>query len=308
MKYKQITIITSAEFSDIVSLSLIDAGSEGVSVFDSNELLNCLKETNWDYLDENFLKDAPQSVMVSGYFSLDFDESVIEKEAEYLKKTAEIETGPLEISVSIINSSDWENVWKKYYKPIKINKIAIVPKWLKNPYKTAVGVFINPGMAFGTGNHETTSMCISLMQKTELNEKCVADVGCGSGILGICALKLGAKSCTFIDTDPNAVKAAKENCEYNALNENCEIIEASLFENNGKTYDVIFANLTADILKILYPSLDAHLKTGGKIVISGIIAQRATEIEETFYKNFKLIEKSEKNDWRAYLLEKTKAE
>lgn len=304
MKYKQIAVATTSEFSDIISVILCENGSEGASVSDKEELNNALKDFSWDYLDENFFSSLSDICLVSGFFDLEFDQNIILKELENLRQASLINTGSLEMFVEIIDSQNWENVWKKYYKPIKIKNISVVPSWLKNRHKNTVPVYINPGMAFGTGSHETTLMCIELMQGIEIENKTVSDVGCGSGILGICALKLGAASCDFYDTDPNAVKATSQNLEFNKTAGVYEIFEGSVKKADGKRADIILANLTADILIMLYETFVSMQNSGSKLIISGIIQKRLKEVEKVFYKDYKVVKMRSKNDWRALILEK----
>lgn len=303
MKYRQITINTTHDFSELAAEVLTEAGSEGVVITDDEEMRSILKNTHWDYVDEKLLGSCSPVVRVSGFFDVGFDISVIENELLSVRERSEFDTGSLELTSLIIDSCDWENVWKKYYKPIKIKNISVVPMWLKNTHKNTTPVFINPGMAFGTGSHETTSMCIELMQSVPLKDKLCADVGCGSGILGVCALKLGAKKCLFTDTDPNAVRAAEENCSYNGV-AGAEIITGSLLEQSGERFNLVLANLTADLLTMLYRNLSAHVENSGKIIISGIIKERLDEVKKVYSGGFNVLKEISKGEWRALLMEK----
>ncbi len=304
MKWQKITVSTTHEFEELVSSSMLDFGSDGVSVTDYAEFRDAVKNRIWDYIDEKLLEKDDGTVLVSGYFPVDFDKSELEKELAEIKARSPFCAGSLETRSETVDSATWENVWKDYYKPIKSGRLTIVPKWLKNPYPETVPVYINPGMAFGTGSHETTGMCVELMQLADVNGKAVADVGCGSGILGICALTLGAQSCTFIDNDEIAVAATKENCGYNGVSGRAKIVEGSLLDGEDTKFDVVLANLTVDLLLMLKSGIDSNLKSGGRAVFSGIINGRENEITQAFGTGYKLIKAERRGEWHALLLEK----
>lgn len=160
MKYKQLTVVTNSEYADIISLDLIEAGSEGTSVTDAADVRDVLKnETFWDYCDETLLREDPR-VIVRGFFAEDAGLSDLQARIDGYGAAA----GPPEQSVSLLDSADYENEWKKYYRPIEIGRLVVVPKWLRYD-GNLTEVRIDPGMAFGTGSHETTAMCLELMQK-----------------------------------------------------------------------------------------------------------------------------------------------
>lgn len=304
MQWLQATIITSAECAELVSALLLDAGSEGVSVIDKRDVQEVLKsDKSWDYADDSLIGFTEERVFVSGFFAEGFDTEVLIAALDTLKKNSVYQTGSLELSVKKIESADWENEWRKYYSPIEIGEVAIVPKWLEYKGKCGVRVLIEPGMAFGTGKHETTEMCIALMQKIDLKNKTVADIGCGSGILGITALKLGAKRCVMSDIDEQAVKAACDNAAYNAVTERAEIVNGDLTERlNCEKADAVLCNLTADILLRLKPQLGAILKKGGFAIISGLIHKRADEVLNAYLSDFTLEERLSQGEWQAMLL------
>lgn len=301
MEYLQVTVCTTTEASDIVSCILIDAGSEGVSVKDSSDFKELLKsEIIWDYIDEKLLYEDKR-VYVSGFFDLDTDLSQIKNELEALKKNSVFDPGSLEVNIKTLKSEDYENVWKQYYKPIEIGKVVIVPKWIQRENDGHTEVKIDPGMAFGTGSHETTSMCVRLLNQIDLNDKVVCDIGCGSGILGITAVKLGAKSCVMSDIDSQAIKAAAENSALNGVSDKIEIICGDLALDDRK-YDAVIANITADVLIRLSKKMPRLLRAGGKIILSGVINSRADEVL-SYYKNFKLRKRIQDGEWQAFSLE-----
>ena len=304
MKWQKITVSTSHDFEELVSMAMLDFGSEGVGVTDYAEFRDAVKNRIWDYIDEKLLEKDDGTVLVSGYFPIEFDKSLLEKELAEIKSRSPFAAGSLETQSETVDSATWENVWKDYYKPIKSGKITIVPKWLENPNKDTLPVYINPGMAFGTGSHETTGMCVELMQLADMDGKSVADVGCGSGILGICSLMLGAKSCTFVDNDENAVSATKENCGYNKVVEHAKIVHGSLLDGENEKFDVVLANLTVDLLLMLKGGIDKNLKSGGSAVLSGIINGRESEILRAFESDYKLLKTERRGEWHAMLMQK----
>ncbi len=298
MNYLQVTVITTTEASDLVSCLLLDEGSEGVTIKDSSDIADMLKSgIIWDYIDESLLTHDKR-VYVSGFFDEGKNIENIYSELNELKKNCEFDVGSLEVSMSLLHSEDWENVWKQYYKPIEIGKVVIVPKWIKREKDGLIEVLIDPGMAFGTGNHETTAMCIRLLNGIDLGGKTVCDLGCGSGILGITAVKMGALSCVMSDIDSQAVEAAHSNVELNNVGDKVEVICGDLAEG-GRKYDVVIANITADVLIRLSAMVGDLLNDGGVIILSGIINARAQSVLDA-YGQFKLKERIRDGEWQAF--------
>ena len=211
-----------------------------------------------------------------------------------------------EISLEGMNEDDWAESWKQYYKPVPLGKVTIVPAWEKYEAKDGeVIIRMDPGMAFGTGTHETTRLVIRLMQDEPLADKKVLDVGTGSGILSICASKLGAKSCNAYDIDPMAVKVARENC----IADGCDNITVGVsdllrgVDLSGGKYDFCVANIVADIIIRMLPDVRSYVKEGAPLILSGIIGERADEVREAVIKTGFTVEKEIKeNDWVGMLV------
>lgn len=296
MNYLQVTVTTTTEGSDIVASLLMDEGSEGVSIIDHKDVEDLIKsDVIWDYIDDS-LKIDDKKVFVSGFYDEGKNLSSLNQKLDLLKANAAVDVGSLETSVSVNRTEDYENVWKQFYTPIEIGeKLVVVPKWLKHSDNGRNAVYIDPGMAFGTGKHETTSMCLKLLDSTDLQDKTVADMGCGSGILGIAAMKLGAKSCMMNDIDPQAVKAAKENAELNGVD--CTILLGDL-KNDGEQFDVIIANITADVLIRLSSVIESTAKKGTTVILSGIINERADDVVKAYGK-FLLKDRIKDGEWQA---------
>jgi ribosomal protein L11 methyltransferase len=215
-----------------------------------------------------------------------------------------------EISTQGLNETDWANCWKKYYKPVRIGKhVVIVPMWEEfSPEVDDVVVRMDPGMAFGTGTHETTALCAELIEKYMDRGVRALDVGTGSGILAICASKLGAAKCAACDIDPIAVRTEKENAERNdCANIDCYVSDllSDVKTIDGKAFDIVTANIVADIIIRLAPDVGAFIRPDGLFIASGIIDEREADVDAalTKYGLKKLAAKHEKG-WCAVLFKK----
>ena len=208
-----------------------------------------------------------------------------------------------------VNEEDWANSWKAYYKPLHIGKrMVIVPAWER--YEEQPGEIIvrmDPGMAFGTGSHETTRLVIELLEEIVAPEMRVADVGCGSGILAICAAKLGAKECKAYDIDPVAVRVARENIKDSGLsNVTCDVSDLLKgVDLSGGAYDLICANIVADIIIRMAPDVSAYMKDDAVLLASGIITERAEEVIGELEKNkLQVVRRLDDNGWCALVVKK----
>ena len=302
MEWLQISVSTTSECAELVSMIMYDAGSEGVLVMDDADVKELVeKKLNWDYVDEKLMRSLTGKAVVSGFFSVDFSAAEIERGLASLKENSVFPVGSLEVSSVKIDSADWENEWRKYYNPINLGKVVVVPAWQKAPDGAAYPVYIEPGMAFGTGNHETTSMCIELMQDLELKDKTVLDMGCGSGILGIAAAVLGAGAVVLSDIDPQAAEASAYNAELNKVSDKCKIILGDLNTDSCKA-DLVIANITADVLLRLRDQMNDLLKPDGAVIISGIINSRGGEIDGAYRGLFGIASKLWRGAWQALVL------
>lgn len=295
MKYKQITVNTTTDGSDLVAMVLYDCGSDGVSIYDSKDILELIKsDIIWDYIEPAVLEQSP-IVKVKGFYDVENFDSIyvnVLDGLEELKQNSPFELGSLEVEVCDLDDADWVNEWKKYYKPIHIGKIVIVPKWIK--YTTEADervVLIDPGMAFGTGSHESTRLCLELFGELDCVGKSVLDIGAGSGILGISASICGAESVYLSDIAPLAVKACHENAELNNI-KNAVITQADLLENATVKGDIVFANITADILIALSGNIGNVLKKDGYIILSGIIHKRYDDVLNAYLDKGYILDKS----------------
>ena len=260
-----------------------------------------LKTCYGDLIDEAILNADKTVAYVSVYQSAD---GGVADTLVFLRERFDSLGIKAEISVSGVNEEDWANSWKAYYKPIKIGeKIVIVPAWEKySASPEEIVVRMDPGMAFGTGTHETTRLVIKLLEKYVKNGARVADVGCGSGILAICASKLGAGECKAYDIDPVAVKVANENIKDSGLtNVTCEVSDLlKQVDRSGGAYDVICANIVADIIIRMMPDVGALMDKNSVILASGIIVERSEDVISGFEQHgFKIVERIDENGWCA---------
>ncbi|MBQ7652971.1 MAG: 50S ribosomal protein L11 methyltransferase [Clostridia bacterium] len=300
MSYK-ITITTTHDANELISDILLEGGATGISVNDPSDFDEIdLNGAVWDYLDE---KDKQGEVTVEGFFDDVSGElfSFLSQKLELVKKEMPCDVGSLDMTTEKIEDVDWLSVWKRYYKPIELEKVSVFPSWI-SPEGDKPYVRIEPGAAFGTGEHQSTKMCLTLLTKEKLEGKYVADVGCGSGILGMAALKLGARRAYFCDLDPQAIENLHVNLLLNEFDEKTYSVKtASLLDGFHDKVDVLCANITADILMKLAPTIAERLNENAVVIISGVIKERAEEVLEKYFSfGYKLKDQLEDGEWRAY--------
>ena len=261
-----------------------------------------LKTCYGDLIDESILNADKTIASVSVY--LPAERSVPECIAFLKERFAEVGLDDAKIETVGVNEEDWANAWKAYYKPIKIgSKLVIVPAWEK--YTAAEGELIvrmDPGMAFGTGTHETTRLVIGLLEKYTTPGVRMLDVGTGSGILAICASRLGAGECKAYDIDPMSVRVARENIKDSGLtNITCDqsdLLRAVDLE--GGKYGLVCANIVADIIIRMTPDVHKYIADDGVLLASGIIMERSSDVVNCFEQHgFEIVERAEENGWCA---------
>ena len=296
-------MFTTTAASELVADILSNLGSEGVGIYDKNDFLQlCKSDVVWDYVDESVLA-ASGVVRVLGYFpehSADDAEAELAKRLDRLKRDCPFETGSLETSRRVVGDEDWNVVWRKFYSPIECGGIAVVPGWIDYSPKEGVKVVkMDPGMAFGTGEHETTRLCLRLMQEGFVEGARAADLGTGSGILAVAASKLGASSVDACDIDEKAVAVAKSNCVINGVT-NVTVKRADLLAELSGRYDLILANITADILIRLAEGVAPYLAPHGRLIVSGIIAARFESVKDAFLNSgFEAVRHESDGEWHA---------
>ena len=266
-----------------------------------------LKTCYGDLIDESILNADKTIASVSVYLPAD---GGVNDTVSFLRERLDTLGIDGKISISGVNEEDWANSWKAYYKPIRIGeRVVIVPAWEKYDARPDdVVVRMDPGMAFGTGTHETTRLVIGLLEKHVKDGDTVLDVGCGSGILAICAAKLGASLCKAYDIDPVAVKVARENIKDSGLSEkvSCDVSDLlRQVDRKHVPYGIICANIVADIIIRMTPDVGALMDENSMILASGIITERAEDVIACFEQNgFRIAERVEENGWCALVVMK----
>ena len=306
----EITIHTTNEASEIVESILLDYGSTGVAIEDPTTLEENLHD-DFGTIVELSPTDYPEvGVIVKGYINeLNFDDETFNRFKDELEQLGKnINIGEFfKIETTTIQDSDWENSWKDYFDILNIGeKFVIVPTWREYENEEDKYVInIDPGMAFGTGGHETTSLCIKNLEKYVKPHDNVIDVGCGSGILSIAASYLTNGSLKAVDLDKLAVDVSRENFALNNLENRIEVEEASLLTKETKKYDVIVANILAHIIELMLEDAYKLLEDGGYFITSGIIKDKKDELLEKMLKQgFKLVEETSDNEWYSFVVTK----
>ena len=306
----EITIHTTNEASEIVESILLDYGSTGVAIEDPTTLEENLHD-DFGTIVELSPTDFPDvGVIVKGYINeLNFDDETFERFKGELEQLGQnINIGEFfKIETTTIKDSDWENSWKDYFDILNIGeKSVIVPTWREYENEENKYVInIDPGMAFGTGGHETTSLCIKNLEKYVKPHDNIIDVGCGSGILSIAASYLTDGEIKAVDLDKLAVDVSRENFALNNLENRITVEEASLLTKETKKYNVIVANILAHIIELMLDDAYKLLEDGGYYITSGIIKDKKDELLEKMLKRgFKLVEETSDNEWYSFVVTK----
>lgn len=306
----EITIHTTNEASEIVESILLDYGSTGVAIEDPTTLEENLHD-DFGTIIELSPTDFPDvGVIVKGYINeLNFDDETFTRFKGELEQLGQnINIGEFfKIETTTIKDSDWENSWKDYFDILNIGeKFVIVPTWREYENEENKYVInIDPGMAFGTGGHETTSLCIKNLEKYVKPHDNIIDVGCGSGILSIAASYLTDGEIKAVDLDKLAVDVSRENFALNNLENRITVEEASLLTKETKKYNVIVANILAHIIELMLDDAYKLLEDGGYYITSGIIKDKKDELlEKMLERGFKLVEETSDNEWYSFVVTK----
>lgn len=290
------------EMFEIVADIFQDYGSGGVVMEDPSILDS--RELQYDeVIDDKTRQNAAKVPAIKAYFPL--DERLPDKLAEIRLKLASV-LGKMPIFETLnLNEADWANAWKAYYKPEHIGKVVIKPSWeTYEQQDTEVVVELDPGMAFGTGTHPTTRLCLQTMQELIEPHSQVLDLGTGSGILAITAAKLGAATVVASDVDPVAVRVTEENVQLNGVSDKITVFEGDLLEKiDAGEYDLVTANIIADIILRLIPRLNRVVKRdSGRFVASGIIETRLDDVVSLLESHgFEVVKIVSEQEWRAII-------
>ena len=310
MKWKKFTLTTTTEAVDLISYTLDELGIEGIEIEDNIPLTE--KETKGMFID--ILPELPPDEGVAKVsFYLDEDDDIpammakVKEALEELKPFTDL--GACTFAESETEDKDWINNWKQYFKPFTVDHILIKPTWETVPeeHKDKLLIQIDPGTAFGTGMHETTQLCIRQLEKYVTPDSEVLDVGTGSGILGITALKLGAKHVFGTDLDENAITDVGENLEANGIApEQFKVVQGNIIDDKAvqdevkyEYYDIAVANILADVIIMLQKEIPVHIKKNGIFITSGIIDMKEEAVKAAFEANdaFEIVEITHQGEW-----------
>ena len=306
MKFIEFTVHTTTEGSELVADIFWNYTNYGVTVCDYNDIvaLQSDKRTFWDYMDDDVARPSGD-VLVKCFLPVDIaDENIrsILADIEELKERSAFPLGTLETARREVDGDDWIDIWKKHFRPLHIGeRVVVCPEWIEYAPKEGEAVVrLDSNMAFGTGEHETTAMCLELLQQYLRPGDAVVDVGCGSGILGIAALLMGAGFAYMTDIDYVAVQSAAHNAALNGVDGRAKIALSDLLEDADVRGQVMTANITADILCRLAGSIPKNLCPGGALILSGIIAPKLAQVIAAYEGvGLHLVKQLQRGEWYA---------
>jgi len=289
LKYLELSIHTTTEASELVAELAVEEGASGVSIYDRRDIGARGEYAKWDVIDDETLENMPKDVIVRAVF-------LIERRSDAVRAAAAISSlsedcagyplGTLECGIDERDDAEWADNWKVYFKPFKVgNRLVVKPAWEEYaPGADELVLDLDPGMAFGTGTHQTTALCLMLLEELVGEGERVIDMGCGSGILAIAAVKLGASSVLAVDFDPDAVRVARANADRNGMTDAIITKTGDLLDDPDEELlrffpcDILTVNILAAVIIRLAPSVREVVRPGGLIIASGIIRERADDV------------------------------
>ena len=303
MRYIELSLDTPAAEMDIRCDELTALGAEGFVIENEEDLQNFLENNKqyWDYVDDELCKSYSGVSRIKCYLTDDdAGHAVLDR----------IKAAFPEAVCAYTEDKDWENDWRNYYEPIEVGKrLVVVPEWLDVPDDGRLALRLDPGIAFGTGSHPTTKLCLAALEDYVSESTQVLDIGCGSGILGIGSLILGAKHCTGCDVDPKSPEAAMANAALNGIGEDrLSLCAGDILKDNsmrrrlGGGYNLVLANIVADVIISLSAFARQFMAEDGIFICSGIIDDRAAEVEATLKSNgFEILQHTSEEEWHCFV-------
>lgn len=321
MKWLELKLDTSPAGLDPVSQLLEEQGITGLVIDDEGDFRDFLEHNHqyWDYVDEELMQEKQGLCRITFYLSDDpegYHRLAQVRMALSQLKAAHPEYAPLLLTMNNLEDADWENNWKQYYKPMEIGeRLLVIPEWEQEnvkgqaKYAGKVPLILEPGLTFGTGSHATTRLCLTALEKHITGGQTVLDLGCGSGILSIAALLLGADRAVACDIDEKCMDVAYENAALNGVGRDRYTVrwgdvvtDQALRQELGGPYDVVVANIVADVIKALASTVRPLVKEGGIFLCSGIIDDRAEEVAQCLRDNgWTIAETRSSEGWFSYL-------
>lgn len=304
MDWIQVSVTTVSGAADALSALLMDAGAKGTQILDRQDIPVADDGSGFGELyDEDLLENLPELVTVKAWFASDEEVQSARQAVARLGQMADFDAGQLLFSTASVQEEDWAENWKRYYKPLRVGRrLVIRPVW--EHYEQQPGdlvIAMDPGMAFGTGAHETTRLCMQMIEK-HYKEGPALDIGTGSGILAIALAKLGCPSVTAVDIDPVAVTSAGQNIARNGLEHIITVAQGDLAQGLSGPFDFICANILADVMISLSASIRPLLSDSGCFLASGIIKDREEDVLTAFSQaGFVLTDRLSDGEWVALL-------
>ncbi len=309
MEWMEVAVHTTTQGADTVSMLLMQNGAAGTAIEDRADVPDPSKPHGyWELIDQSLIDSMPEDVLVKGW--LPVDERLYDSVSTLKQQLASlpglnpgVTLGSLALDTRQVDEQDWAECWKKFYKPFRAGRTLVVkPTWESYaPFPGDKVIEIDPGMAFGTGTHETTGLCLAMLETYVKPGARVMDVGTGSGILAIAAGMLEAAQVLAVDIDPVAVKVAGENVRQNGLEQKVRVLRGDLVKDvREEPFDLCVANILADVICFLAKPVKEKLKNGGVFLCSGIIREREKDVLDTLAESgYAVVEKQYRGEWVA---------
>ena len=311
MDWLELKIDTSPAGIDPVTEMLTEQGVTGAIIDDQRDFQDFMahNQAYWDYVDEDLVKEKENLCRVTFYVESSpagYSAIAAIRMAMHAMKQKHPEYAPLLLTMENVKDEDWENNWKQFYKPMEIGeRLLVIPAWEQADPKGRVTLTLNPGLTFGTGSHATTRLCLTALESRIHGGERVLDIGTGSGILAIAALKLGAASAEGVDIDPVAVRTAGENAALNGVADKLTVLVGDLSDKASGIYDIITANIVANAILSLAPAVPGLMAEDAVFIASGIIDSRKDEVIAGLEKaGLTVQEVKEKRGWECIVCKK----
>ena len=307
MEWIELIAHTTTEGSDEVSDLFVENGADGTMIEDRADIPDPSKPHGiWEIIDPSLPDSMPEDVLVHAWYKPENIPALLDqiRSGLSLLSSGHPEYGSLVLESRSVDDRTWAETWKQYYKPFHVaDHLVIKPTW--EPYTPEPGdrvIEIDPGMAFGSGTHETTAMCLKLLEDQISGGEEVIDVGTGSGILSIGAALFGARHVLAIDIDPDAVRVASENVEHNHVSDVVTVVQGDLLKNNNAVCDICVANIISDIIIAFAAPLMQHIRAGGLFICSGIVSSRSDEVSDALLAaGYDILQRYSRGEWTAFL-------